>query len=103
MPLPSVRRKSCLQCHARTKSRQLQRCLNPAAYGCATCRVHGARKKENILRGKDHPNYQYGYETKEAKQIRQQKFAELDIMELQLRALGGITGSRKRGGKAGYG
>ena len=86
MPLPSVRNKSCLQCNARTKSRQMQRCRNPAAFGCTTCRVHGARR--NIKKGKDHPNYKHGYETKDAKLQRQTKLAELNQIELILQAKG---------------
>ena len=59
MPLPSITSKAAKQCHARTKATGNQ-CLNPAAYGMAVCRFHGARKKSTILSGKDHPNYKHG-------------------------------------------
>ena len=83
MPLPSVSKHHAAQCTARAKSTK-QRCLNPAAYGCRTCRLHGARKRISIKRGKDHPNYRHGTETLQSKQQRSIKLAELRDIELDL-------------------
>jgi len=83
MPLPSVSKYSAYQCVAQTKSKQ-QRCLNPAAYGCKTCRLHGARKQNSIKRGEEHPNYRHGMETLIAKDNRQKKLAELRKIETNL-------------------
>ena len=80
MPLPSVSQHGASQCTARAKSTK-HRCLNPAAYGCKTCRLHGARKATSIKRGKCHPNYQHGTETLEAKRQRSIKLAELREIE----------------------
>lgn len=80
MPLPSVAQHSASQCTARAKSTK-QRCLNPAAYECKTCRLHGARKKSLIKRGKLHPNYRHGMETLVAKRERSKKLAELKAIE----------------------
>ena len=80
MPLPSVANHSAYQCTARAKSSK-QRCLNPAAYGCKTCRLHGARRKSSIKRGKGHPNYRHGMETLSAKRKRSKKLAELREIE----------------------
>lgn len=65
MPLPTVNETN--RCTARTKSRNLERCLNPRAYRCKTCRVHGARKPSTILKGTQHPAYKDGSQTLEAK------------------------------------
>ena len=55
MPLPSVLIHGAMQCKAITK-RSKKRCLNPAAYGCSTCRYHGATPvhTRKSLSGKDH-------------------------------------------------
>jgi len=71
------------QCKARAKSTR-QRCLNPAAYGCKTCRVHGARKQNFIKRGEAHPNYVHGMETLSAKHARQLKLSYLRAIEADL-------------------
>ena len=62
MPLPSVLN-GALQCQAKSK-RSGKRCLNPAAYGCRTCRFHGAHRPQEAPSGKDHWNYQHGKSTK---------------------------------------
>jgi hypothetical protein len=54
--------------------------MNPAAYGMAVCRFHGARKKKTILSGKDHFNYKHGGCTLEAR-VKQKK-ARLRLKEL---------------------
>jgi hypothetical protein len=46
MPLPNVASGRTAQCRARSK-RSLRRCLNPAAFGCKTCRFHGARRPQS--------------------------------------------------------
>ena len=96
MPLPSVFEHGASQCTARAKSTR-QRCLNPAAYGCSTCRLHGARKLTSIKRGKCHPNYRHGTETLEAKGQRSIKLAELREMENDLIARGLIKCKRTVG------
>lgn len=83
MPIKWIDSRSDKQCTARAKSTGL-RCLNPAAYGCRTCRVHGARKQKSIKRGKNHPNYLHGMETLKAKGIRSVKLAELREIEANL-------------------
>ena len=87
MPLPSVYQHSARQCKALAKSTK-QRCLNPAAFGCQTCRLHGARQPRSIKRGKGHPNYRHGMETLVAKHERSKKLAELKAIEADLRTKG---------------
>ena len=86
------------QCTARAKSTK-QRCLNPAAYGCKTCRLHGARHNSSIKRGEEHPNYQHGMETLEAKRNRSIKLAELRAIQDDLIAKGLIKCKRTTGRK----
>lgn len=90
MPLASISKHNAYQCTARAKSTR-QRCLNPAAYGCKTCRLHGARKQTSIKRGDLHPNYRHGMETLEAKRYRRIKLAELREIEADLIARGLIS------------
>jgi hypothetical protein len=71
MPLPSVLN-GANQCQVLTK-RTRQQCKNPAAFGCASCRMHGAHKSKNVLRGVNHPQYKTGGETLEAKAMRSEK------------------------------
>ena len=68
--LPNVLNGSARRCTARCKSRNLEQCRNPAAFGCSTCRVHGARRPESIKRGPSHPQYRHGQETLEARRNR---------------------------------
>ena len=83
MPLPSLTQYGVKQCMARAKSTK-HRCLNPAAYGCKTCRIHGARNYLSIKRGKLHPNYRHGTETNQSKKQRSIKLAELRNIEINL-------------------
>jgi len=99
MPLPSVKIHGAPICHAKCKATQTQ-CRNPAAYGMKVCRYHGARRPETIKRGKDHPNYQHGQETLQAKATRSAGLARLQELEAIGRAIGMITGPRTRGPKA---
>ena len=98
MSLPSVSEHGANQCTAQAKSTK-QRCLNPAAYGCRTCRLHGARRQNTIKRGKCHPNYRHGTETIEAKRQRSKKLAELREIEDDLIERGLIRSKRTVGRK----
>ena len=98
MPLPSISQHSANQCTARAKSTK-HRCLNPAAYGCRTCRVHGARRRSSIKAGIDHPNYLHGIETLQAKRQRSVKLAELRLIENELYSPGLIRGNKTSGRK----
>ena len=66
MPLQSVLN-GAKQCQVLTK-RTRQRCKNPAAYGCVSCRMHGAHKSRNVLRGVSHPQYRNGERTRESEE-----------------------------------
>lgn len=101
MPLPSVIKHRANQCRAQAKSTK-QRCLNPAAYGCRTCRLHGARKRNTIKRGKCHPNYRHGTETIEAKRQRSEGLARLREIEDDLIERGLIRSKRTVGRKPNY-
>ncbi len=83
MPLPNITQR----CRAKAKSTQTQ-CHNPAAYGMPTCRVHGARKPNTILRGQAHPNYRHGMDTKQMKAERKEKVAEFRQLEALMKKLG---------------
>ena len=98
MPLPSVTKHNAAQCTAMSK-RSRERCGNPAAYGCRTCRIHGARRPESIKSGSAHPNYRHGLETLPAKRQRSIKLAELRVIENDLLARGLIKGKRTAGRK----
>ena len=98
MPLPSVAKHRANQCIELSKSKK-QRCLNPAAYGCRTCRLHGARRQNTIKRGKCHPNFRHGTETIEAKRKRAIKLAELREIEDDLIERGLIRSKRTVGRK----
>ena len=98
MPLPSVTKHNAPQCTAMSK-RSRERCGNPAAYGCRTCRIHGARRPESIKSGSAHPNYKHGLETLPAKRQRSIKLAELRVIENDLLARGLIKGKRTAGRK----
>ena len=73
MPLPSLLN-GAKQCQVMTKRTKL-RCKNLAAYGCKACRMHGAHKSKNVLRGANHPQYKNGKETKVAKAERSESSA----------------------------
>ena len=66
MPLPNIRLGLTRRCECRSK-RSGQRCKNPAAFGTRACRFHGAYRQRRVLRGADHPNYQHGQVTLEAR------------------------------------
>lgn len=86
MPLPSVLN-GTKQCQVLTK-RTKQQCKNPAAYGCASCRMHGAHKSRNVLRGVDHPQYKNGERTKES----ESEYRRVSTTLLTLRDIGDSIG-----------
>ena len=74
-----------------------KRCKNLAAYGCKTCRYHGARR--NILKGNEHPNYKHGNRTKESMATYSNKVAELDHLEAIAHSVGIMEGPKRSGRK----
>jgi hypothetical protein len=73
--------------------------MNPAAFGMAVCRYHGARKPETVRRGANHPQYRHGGETLAAKAERSRVLVELRQLEALSFSLGLAMGSRWRGRK----
>lgn len=98
MPLPNIISGKALRCSAKCKARG-DRCRNPAAFGMEVCRYHGARRRETIKRGADHPQHKHGGETLEAKVARSRKLAELRELEELSFVLGLARGARWRGRK----
>ena len=76
--------------------------MNPAAFGMAVCRCHGARRQETVRRGANHPQYRHGGETLEAKAERSRGLAELRELEALSFALGLASGPRWRGRKPSF-
>lgn len=99
MPLPSVARFGALQCKATRKTHPRQRCSNPSAYGCTTCRFHGARRKKSIKRGKEHPNYKHGGGTLEVRADYRIRMKEIQELEALGHAAGVFVGARTPGPK----
>ena len=96
MPLPHLNGTN--RCTAKCKARQ-SRCFNLAAYGMAVCKVHGARKKETISRGKDHPRYKHGNATQKARAEYSFKMQEFRALEDLGFKYGLLVGSRTVGRK----
>ena len=92
LPLPNLN----AQCTANNRKTG-KRCKNPAAYGCKTCRYHGARR--NILKGTEHPNYKHGNRTKESMATYSNKVAELDHLEAIAHSVGIMEGPKRAGRK----
>ena len=99
MPLPSITKHGAKQCTAKSK-RTGHPCNNPAAYGCRSCKVHGARKAETIKRGEMHPNYTFGRRTLEAQLEQSSTSRRLQQLEDALHLLKMTTAKRSRGRKA---
>ena len=95
MPLPN----KFQRCRATAKHSR-KPCLNPAAWGCATCRMHGARRPASIKRGKNHPLFKHGFSTLAAKAERQSEFRQLRKLELFMDKIGLGIGPRLRGRKS---
>jgi hypothetical protein len=98
MPLPCILKKTAAQCHAKCKATQ-QQCRNPAAFGMAVCRYHGARRPNTILKGEAHPAYKHGRETKSMKASRSAGVARLRELEDLLHKWGMIEGGKTPGRK----
>jgi hypothetical protein len=75
MPLPNLTTRCTARCRARNDL-----CLNPAAYGCKTCRMHGARRPETVRKGEDHPQYRHGLNTQTAKEEYRRAMGRLRVM-----------------------
>jgi hypothetical protein len=96
MPLPRIKKFCCATCKATGVA-----CLNPAAYGQAVCRYHGARPPSSIQRGADHGRYKTGYYTQASKATHRATAARLmDLEEIGFR-LGFMVGNRTPGRKPG--
>ncbi len=83
VPLPNVASGTARQCMASNRQTG-KRCLNPAAFGMATCRYHGARKRNTVRQGADHPQYRHGMETLDAKRHRREALAYLTYLYSQI-------------------
>ena len=97
MPLPSVIN-GALQCRVKCKRTGIL-CKNPAAFGCKSCRLHGASRSRKALRGAEHPNYKNGEETKEARAERSSTSAKLLYIRDIGDHIGMFTGTQTRGRK----
>ena len=92
MPLANILSGRTAQCRARSKRHQ-RRCQNPAAFGAAVCRFHGARRPESVKRGSDHPQYSHGRETLEARRRRVEAMSRLRVL-VDLGVVGGFLQRR---------
>ena len=97
MPLPSVIN-GALQCRVKCKRTGIL-CKNPAAFGCKSCRMHGASRSRIALRGADHPKYKHGGETKDARAERSAMSAKLLYLRDIGDHIGMFTGTQTRGRK----
>ena len=79
MPLPSVIN-GATQCTVSCKRTGI-RCKNPAAFGCKSCRMHGAHRSRNSLQGVNHPQYKHGERTKESIADHQKTLLRLHTLE----------------------
>lgn len=97
MPLQCVLN-GAKQCQVLAK-RTNQRCKNPAAFDCKSCRMHGAHKSRNVLRGVDHPQFRHGNRTKEAQQTESKALARLRMLEQIGWHIKMFVGTKTRGRK----
>lgn len=99
MPLPCVASGQAKRCTAMCKARG-SRCRNPAAWGCTTCRFHGARHPLSIRQGRSHWNYQGAGQTTVERQERHNMAVFFHETELLLFELGMIApGSARTPGR----
>lgn len=98
MPLPNITKNHAKQCSAQAKSSGC-RCQNLAALDMNVCRMHGARKATTIKGGIDHPNYQYGRETRQGRIDRGEAMKRLRLLEEVGHIFGFIKGKRMPGRK----
>jgi hypothetical protein len=99
MPLPAIRKGTTQRCTARTKSRNLERCLCPAAYETTICNKHGAVKPKDRATGKAHGNYKKGNYTKDKLTEHKEKATVLRNLEDVLFVLGAIDGKQQTRGR----
>lgn len=93
MPLPNIKN----QCTAKAKSTG-NTCQNPAAYGCKTCRVHGARQE--IISGTDHHWFKHGERSKAGMLTRREIHRRLALYEEIGHSMGFMRGKRTPGRKS---
>ena len=98
MPLPSVIKHGAKLCSAKSKRTGLP-CLNPAAFNCRTCRMHGAHKSRNVANGVNSGKYKNGHHTKETKEKTRKTIVKLRYLEDIGQQGGFLTGARTRGPK----
>jgi len=98
MPLKSLSY-GAKQCAAKSK-RSKERCKNPAAFGTASCRMHGAVPYEKRPRGMSHGRYMHGQRTLEAQLEQSATSRRLQQIEDAMHVLGMTTATRSRGRKA---
>ena len=99
MPLPNITSGASKQCRARTKSRNLEPCLNLAAYGTPVCRNHGAVHPDKRAKGKSHGRYTLGTNTQDKLATRREQGAVIRNLEDILFLTGAIEGNQHtRGG-----
>ena len=84
---------SSSSCTAQNRNKQ-RRCLNPAAFGCKTCRYHGARRQ--IAKGTDHPNYEHGNRSQSGIKSFSKASQELDMIEDIAQSSGMVASRRGR-------
>lgn len=96
MPLPSISKHDAAQCTSHAKSTGA-RCRNLAAYGCKTCRLHGARK--NVVSGSDHHWFKHGYRQKSGCVFRKEVRQRLAWLEELGFLSGALRGKRTPGRK----
>lgn len=100
MPLPSVEKYGAKRCAAKSK-RTKEPCKNPAAYGCKTCRYHGAKRSRKAPEGPNHPKYKNAGFTKPEKAKRRATSLMFQRLEEIGWHVGMFTGTKTRGRKVG--
>ena len=98
MPLPSLTKFGAKRCQCLCK-RTKQPCQNPAAFGMRSCRMHGAHRPHTALTGLNHPNYQHGNATKQARHDHSLACTRLRNLEALVYLIGMFKGPRTVGRK----
>lgn len=93
MPLPNLKTRCTALCRARG-----DQCWNPAAYGCKTCRYHGAKRPEATRHGDEHGRYKDGEYTQAAKAAYRRSSVRINELE-QMAFDAGLIRTRKAGRK----
>ena len=94
MPLPNITDGKSKRCRARTKSRNLEPCLNLAAYGTPVCRNHGAVHPDKRAKDKSHGRYTLGTNTQDKLATRRVEGAVIRNLEDILFLIGAIEGNQ---------